>query len=129
VPQFGSNRFQKLSFDRNVIEKILDRYLSAHGQTRVTNLLDLAPLRKNFGSFKGVGDPRLEGQARDRSDARKGFPSEAQRVNPKQIVFITDLACRVSLKRQRNVIRFDALPIVLDPNELEASCLKFDNDF
>ena len=114
----GRVGFQKCPPHRNVEEEVA--YLH-DGARRAAAALDGAGdprLDHDFRSFGGVGLARLAADPGDLGNRRQRLAAEPEGADPAQVLNVRQLAGRVGLKRQDQVVGGHPQAVVGDPDQI-----------
>ena len=127
MAELGLLGAQKLTACRGVVEEILHIHASPGRMRRRARLFQgTVAADRDLEGRRRIAAARDQTQPAHRGDARQRLAAEPQGRNRLQIAQIGDLAGGMTRKRQHQLIRRDAAPVVAHAQPLDAAALHVD---
>src|SRR5262245_59446909 len=126
MSNLSRNRLQKLAPDRCAEEQVAD--LNSRSRTTVPSsaFRYLPAVARDFRANFSAKRARLKLDTCDASNRCQGFTPESHRADAKEVFGVKEFACRVILKYECKIFRFNAATIVDNPDQLSSTFFQID---
>ena len=117
VPEFHLVRFEELTPGGDVVEKVADGEVAAHGAGDLPGAQVLGGGHGYFHAAVGIRRTGAQGDFRHGGDGGQGLPAEAETEDVVQVLSRSQLGGGVALEAQDGVVRGEAAAVVDDLDE------------
>ena len=117
MPGLAGRGAEEAEPSRDVLEEVADGDARPDGAGASGPLDDPAAFDHHERAEVGVGGSRVDGDLRDGGDARKRLAAKAERADGEEVVGGRQLAGRVALEGERDLLGGDPAARVDDPDQ------------
>ena len=121
MPHLGLGGLDELSADRRIEKQIANFDSSANAATAGCDRFALPTVYAKFEASVGVSGSATNAHLADLGDRGQGFAAEAQRVDPKEIVGVTDFAGRMTGNGKFQLIMCDPVAVIGNAHHLHTT--------